>query len=60
MKKFNFHYDNPPAHIFRVARAESIEICYELLLLVPYSANLAACDFFLFSNLQKWLAGQKF
>jgi len=33
---------------------------YELLLHPPYSPYLALCDFFLFPNLKKSLAGQKF
>ncbi|EGI60951.1 Histone-lysine N-methyltransferase SETMAR, partial [Acromyrmex echinatior] len=37
-----------------------VELGYELLPHPPYSPDLAPCDFFLFPNLKKSLAGQKF
>ena len=37
-----------------------VELGYELLPHSPYSPDLAPCDFFLFPNLKKSLAGQKF
>ncbi|EFN64908.1 Histone-lysine N-methyltransferase SETMAR, partial [Camponotus floridanus] len=36
------------------------ELRYELLPHPPYSPDLAPCDFFLFPNMKKWLAGKKF
>ncbi|EGI63726.1 Histone-lysine N-methyltransferase SETMAR, partial [Acromyrmex echinatior] len=37
-----------------------VELGYELLPNPPYSPDLVPCDFFLFPNLKKSLAGQKF
>jgi len=36
------------------------ELRFELLPYLPYSSDLAACDFFLFPNLKIWLRGKKF
>ena len=33
---------------------------FELLLHTPYSADLAPNDFYLFTNLKKWLEGHRF
>ena len=51
----NYH-DNAPIHISAVATVKLVELCYELL---PHP-DLAPCDFFVFPNLKKSLAGQKF
>jgi len=59
-KKVLFHHDNAPAHTSAVATAKLVELHYELLPHPPYSPDLAPCDFFLFPNLKKSLAGQKF
>jgi len=59
-KKVLFHHDNAPAHSSGVATVKLIELRYELLPHPPYSPDLAPCDFFLFPNLKKSLAGQKF
>ena len=59
-KKVLFHHDNTPAHTSAVATAKLIELGYELLPHPPYSPDLAPCEFFLFPNLKKSLAGQKF
>ena len=56
-KKVLFHHDNAPAHTSAVATAK---LHYELLPHPPYSPDLALCDFFLFPNLKKSLARQKF
>ena len=42
------------------ATAKLVELGYELLPHPPYHPDLAPRDFFLFSNLKKSLAGQKF
>ena len=55
-----FHHDNAPVHTSAVATAKLLELGYELLPHPPYSPDLAPCDFFLFPNLKKSLAGQKF
>ena len=59
-KKVLFHHDDAPAHTSAVATAKLVELCYELLPHLPYSPDFAPCDFFLFPNLKKSLAGQKF
>ena len=48
------------ANTSAVATAKLVELGYELLPHPPYSPDLVPCDFFLFSNLKKSLAGQKF
>ena len=51
-----FHLDNAPVH----TSAKLVELGYKLPPHPPYSPNLVPCDFFLFPNLKKSLAGQKF
>ena len=51
-----FH-DNAPTYTLDVATAK---LGYELLPHPPYSPDLVPCDFFLFPNLKKSPAGQKF
>ena len=53
-------HDNAPAHTSAIVTAKLVELGYELLPHSPYSPDLAPCDFFLFPNLKKSLAGQKF
>ena len=55
-----FRHDNAPTHTSAVVTAKLVELGYELLPHPPYSPDLAPCDFFLFPNLKKSLAGQKF
>jgi len=55
-----FHHDNAPAHTSAPAKSKLVELGYELLPHPPYSPDLAQCDFFMFPNLKKSLAGQKF
>jgi len=59
-KKVFFHHDNVPAHTSVLAKAKLVELGYKLLPHSLYSPDLAPCDFFLFPNLKKSLAGQKF
>ena len=59
-KKVLFHHDNAPAHTSAVATAKLVVLGYEQLPYLPYSPDLASCDFYLFPNLEKSLAGQKF
>jgi len=59
-KKVLFHHDNAPAHTSALPKAKFVELGYELLPHPPCSPDLATCDFFLFPNLKKSLAGQKF
>lgn len=57
-KKVLLHHDN--AHSSGVVAAKLHELRYESLPHPPYSPDLAPCDFFLFPNMKKWLAGKKF
>jgi len=59
-KKVLFHHDNAPAHTSAHAKAKLVELGYDLLPHPPYSPDFAQCDFFLFPNLKKSLAEQKF
>ena len=59
-KKVLFHQDNAPVHTCAVAIAKIHELRFELLPHPPYSPDLAPCDFFLFPNMKKWLAGKRF
>jgi len=55
-----FHHDNALAHTSALSKAKLVELGYELLPHPPNTPDLAPCDFFLFPNLKKSLAGQKF
>jgi histone-lysine N-methyltransferase SETMAR len=59
-KKILFHHDNALAHSSGIVAAKLHELRYELLPHPPYSPDLAPCDYFLFPNLKKSLAGKKF
>lgn len=59
-KKVLFHHDNAPTHSSGIVAAKLHELRYELLPHLPYSPDLAPCDFFLFPNMKTWLAGKKF
>jgi len=60
LQKIRPHLAKAPAHTTALAKAKLVELGYELLPHPPYSPDLAPCDFFLFPNLKKSLAGQKF
>lgn len=45
---------------YTVAKAKMVKLSYELLLYPRYFPDLAPCDFFLFPDLKKSLARQKF
>lgn len=59
-KKILFHHDNAPAHSSLLVTQKLLELRYELLPHPPYSPDLAPCDFFLFPNLKKSLAGKRY
>ncbi|GFW43068.1 mariner Mos1 transposase [Trichonephila clavipes] len=59
-KKVLFHQDNAPCHKSMNSMTKLHELGFELLLHPPYNPDLAPSDFFLFSDLKKRLAGQKF
>ena len=54
------HHDNAPAQTFTVVTAKLIELGYQLLSHPPYSPDLVPHDFFMFPNLKKSVAWQKF
>ncbi|GFV09790.1 mariner Mos1 transposase [Trichonephila clavipes] len=58
-KKVLFHQDNAPALKPVIAIAKINELKFELLPDAPYSPDLAPSDYFLFSNMKKWLSGQR-
>lgn len=58
--KVLFHQDNACVHTCPAASAKFHEFNYELLPHQPNSPDLAPCDYYLFPNLKKWLAGKKF
>lgn len=59
-KKILFHHDNAPAHSSLLTTEKLIKLRYELLPHPPYSPDLAPCDFFLFPNLKKSMAGKRY
>lgn len=59
-KKIFFHHDNAPAHTSKVSMEKIKKLHFELVPHPPYSPDLAPSDFFLFKNLKKFLAGQRF
>jgi len=59
-KKVLFHNDNAPAYTSALAKAKLVELGYDLLPHPPNSPDLDPYDFFMFPNLKKSLAGQKF
>lgn len=59
-KKVLFHHDNAPAHTSAIVVAKLLEIEFQLVSHPPYSPDLAPSDYYLFPNLKKWLAGQRF
>ncbi|GBP03932.1 Histone-lysine N-methyltransferase SETMAR [Eumeta japonica] len=59
-KKVLFHQDNARVHTCLVTMAKIHELRYELLPHPAYSPDLASCDYYLFSNLKKWLGGKRF
>lgn len=58
-EKIIFHHDNTSAHASSIVAAKLHDLGYELLPHPPYSPDLAPCDFFLFPNMKKKLAGIK-
>ncbi|GFY13126.1 histonelysine Nmethyltransferase SETMARlike, partial [Trichonephila clavipes] len=57
-KKILFHQDNARSHNSVVAMAKTHELRIELLDHLPYSAELAQSNFFLFPHLKFALGGQ--
>lgn len=59
-KKPLFLQDNARVHTCAISMSKIEELKFELIDHPPYSPDLAPSDFFLFPNLKKWLAGQRF
>lgn len=59
-KKILFHQDNARPHKAALTMEKFNELGWELLPHPPYSPDLAPSDYYLFSNLKRWLAGRKF
>ncbi|GFT70950.1 putative DD34D transposase [Trichonephila clavipes] len=59
-KKVLLHQDNAQCHKSMKSMTKLHELGFELLLHPPYTPDLAPSDFFLFSDLKRMLAGQKF
>ncbi|GFV72699.1 mariner Mos1 transposase [Trichonephila clavipes] len=59
-KKVLFHQVNAQCHKSMKSMAKLHELSFELLPHPTYSPDLAPSDFFLFSDLKRMLAGQKF
>lgn len=59
-KKIFLLQDNAPVHNSVVSMSKIHELNYELVPHPPYSPDLAPSDYFLFPNLKKHLAGQKY
>lgn len=59
-KKVLFHQDNAPPHKSMKTMSKLAELHFELLPHPPYSPDLAPCDYYLFPNLKRWLAGKRF
>jgi hypothetical protein len=59
-KKIIFHQDNVPAHKIVLAMGKLRDLHYELLEHPPYSPDSAPSEFYLFSKLNLFLAGQRF
>jgi len=57
-KKITFHQDSAPAHKSVLAMGKLRDLHYELLEHPPYSPDFAPSDFYPFSKLKPFLAGQ--
>ena len=55
-----FHQGNAPCHKSIKTMAKLHELHFELLPHSPYSSDLAPCEYWLFADLNKMLAGKKF
>lgn len=56
-KKVLFHQDNVPPYKSTIVVAKS---GFHMIPHLPYSSNLALCNFFQFPNLKIWLDGKQF
>ena len=54
-KKILFHQDKAQVHTCTVSISKIMELKFKLLQHPSYSKDLVPSDFFLFSNLKKWL-----
>lgn len=56
----SLHQDNAPVHIFVIAVTNINELMFELFPHPPYSLDVVPSYYFIFSNLKKWLGGERF
>ena len=54
-----FHHDNAKPHTSLVTRPKLTELVWEVLIVPPYSPDLAPSDYHLFRSLQNFLDGKK-
>ncbi|EGI59173.1 Mariner Mos1 transposase [Acromyrmex echinatior] len=59
-KKVLYHHDNAPSHTFLKAMVKLDQLRFKLVAHPPYSPDLAPSDYYLFSNLKRWLQGRRF
>ena len=59
-KEVLFYQDNAPVHTSVIAMVKINKCKLKLLPYAPYSPDLAPLDYFLFTNLKKWLGDQIF
>jgi len=55
-----YHHDNALSHTSLKAMAKLDQLRFELVAHPPYSPDLAPSDYYLFSNLKRWLQGKRF
>lgn len=59
-KKVLFHYVNAPVPICVIVNAKINELKFVMVPHIPYLPDLAPSDYFLFTNLKKWLGSKIF
>ena len=59
-KKILFQDDNARLHTSNIAQAKKHKLGFKSLPHTPYSPDLAPSNYYLFSNLKRWLCGRRF
>ena len=59
-KKKILYHDNAPSHTSIIAQIKKHELGLKSFSHRPYSPDLAPSDYYLFSNLKRWLCGKRF
>ena len=60
VRGMKFHHDNAPAHTAGKTKEFLRQSGLEMIEHLPYSPDLAPCDFWLFPNLKRHLKGSRF